>query len=82
MKKVLYLASIALCLSACKPNNDTRTSGDKITVACYYFPNYHCGDPLNTLNKGKEWSEWELVKTARPRFPGHRQPNIPAWGYG
>ncbi|MDR2473249.1 MAG: glycoside hydrolase family 99-like domain-containing protein, partial [Tannerella sp.] len=40
------------------------------------------GDPLNTLNKGKEWSEWELVKTARPRFPGHRQPNIPAWGYG
>jgi hypothetical protein len=25
--------------------------------------------------------EWELVKAARPRFPGHHQPKIPAWGY-
>lgn len=54
---------------------------DKITVACYYFGNYHPGDPRNEAAKGKGWSEWELVKTAKPRFPGHRQPNIPLWGY-
>jgi hypothetical protein len=30
---------------------------------------------------GQGWSEWELVKRATPRFPGHRQPRIPLWGY-
>jgi hypothetical protein len=53
----------------------------KITVACYYFPNYHPCDPRNEKLKGKGWSEWELVKQARPRFSGHHQPNVPLWGY-
>ncbi len=60
------------------PRNRTP---EKITVAAYYFPNYHTGDPRNSQNKGAGWSEWELVKTARPRFPGHNQPKIPLWGY-
>lgn len=54
---------------------------DKVTVACYYFGNYHSSDKRNELVKGKGWSEWELVKAAKPRFPGHRQPNVPLWGY-
>lgn len=56
-------------------------SGPRITVASYYFGNYHPGDPRNVKNKGPDWSEWELVKAARPRFPGHHQPNVPLWGY-
>ena len=27
------------------------------------------------------WSEWKLVKEAIPRFNGHQQPKVPAWGY-
>lgn len=56
-------------------------SEPRITVASYYFGNYHPGDPRNVKNKGSDWSEWELVKAARPRFPGHHQPNVPLWGY-
>ena len=56
-------------------------TGPSITVVCYYFGNYHPGDPRNERTKGKGWSEWELVKAARPRFPGHHQPNVPLWGY-
>jgi lysophospholipase L1-like esterase len=52
-----------------------------ITLASYYFGNYHPGDARNTKLKGKDWSEWELVKAARPRFPGHQQPKVPLWGY-
>ena len=52
-----------------------------LTVASYYFGNYHPGDPRNELNKGPGWSEWELVKAAKPRFPGHAQPKVPLWGY-
>jgi hypothetical protein len=50
-------------------------------VAVYYFPNYHPGDPRNSRMKGEKWSEWELVKAAKPRFPGHDQPKVPLWGY-
>ena len=57
------------------------TAPAPITVAAYYFGNYHPGDARNVKQKGGTWSEWELVKNAKPRFPGHRQPNIPLWGY-
>jgi hypothetical protein len=50
------------------------------TVACYYFPNYH-PDARNAQRHGAGWTEWELVKRAEPRFPGHHQPNVPLWGY-
>lgn len=59
----------------------TTPPPDKVTVACYYFGNYHPNDPRNEKQKGKGWSEWELVKNAKPRFPGHRQPNLPLWGF-
>ena len=50
-------------------------------VVSYYFGNYHPGDSRNAKVKGPDWSEWELVKNAKPRFPGHHQPNEPLWGY-
>jgi hypothetical protein len=50
------------------------------TVASYYFPNYH-PDPRNEKANGKGWTEWELVKNAKPRFEGHDQPKVPLWGY-
>jgi len=56
-------------------------SNQPITVVSYYFGNYHPGDPRNAKAKGQDWSEWELVKNAKPRFPSHQQPNVPAWGY-
>ena len=52
-----------------------------ITVASYYFGQYHPNDPRNEKTKGKGWSEWELVKAAKPRFPGHQQPKVPLWSY-
>jgi len=54
-------------------------AGDYEVVA-YYFPNYH-PDQKNQARYGKGWTEWELVKTARPRFAAHQQPKVPTWGY-
>ena len=76
-----FIALIFLIfITSCQQTKKVKSS-DKITVAAYYFPNYHTDDPRNIINKGPGWSEWELVKAARPRFPGHHQPNVPAWGY-
>lgn len=48
-------------------------------VSVYYFPNYRV-DPRNEALHGAGWTEWELVKHAGPRFAGHQQPKVPAWG--
>jgi Glycosyltransferase WbsX len=57
------------------------TTDRPVTVVSYYFGNYHPGDPRNVKTKGADWSEWELVRNAKPRFPGHQQPHVPLWGY-
>ncbi|MBC8165957.1 MAG: glycoside hydrolase family 99-like domain-containing protein, partial [Bryobacteraceae bacterium] len=58
----------------------TRPGRPKTEVAAYYFPAWHqC--PKNDQWKGIGFTEWDLVKAAKPRFPGHRQPLIPEWGY-
>jgi hypothetical protein len=46
---------------------------NKCQVAVYYFPNYHV-DTRNEKVHGQGWTEWRLVKNAKPRFPGHDQP--------
>lgn len=82
MNKFYFFSLISvILLSSCDSKKSEIKLNDKITVAAYYFPNYHTGDPRNDLNKGKNWSEWELVKAAKPRFPNHQQPKVPAWGY-
>jgi hypothetical protein len=53
----------------------------EVRVAAYYFPEYHA-DPHNDRWHGTGWTEWDLVKRAEPRYPGHRQPRQPLWGYG
>lgn len=51
-----------------------------VDVAAYYFPQFHT-DPRNDQWHGEGWTEWELLRHAQPRFAGHRQPIVPAWGY-
>lgn len=50
------------------------------TVLAYYFPGWHA-DPRTDAWFGKEWTEWNLLREAGPRFEGHRQPRVPASGY-
>ena len=75
MKSISVASIILSCLisSCCSPEDD-------YFIASYYFPNYH-EDARNAELLGDGWTEWELVKAAHPRFPGHHQPNVPAWGY-
>ena len=50
-----------------------------IEVLAYYFPQFH-RDPRNDTLHGAGWSEWDLLRAAKPRYDGHRQPITPAWG--
>lgn len=80
------IGKLVMCLlfagaSTATPAADSAAQ-PPITVASYYFGNYHPGDPRIEQIKGKGWSEWELLKATKPRFPGHEQPKVPLWGYG
>jgi hypothetical protein len=81
MKNSGYLNTIlALVMGQCLFGGPVLAQAIDITVAAYYFPNYH-RDATNERWHGKGWTEWELVKAAKPRFKGHQQPKVPAWGY-
>jgi hypothetical protein len=63
-----------------KTGDVAANSNTPYEVGVYYFPNYHV-EPRNEKRYGKGWTEWELVKGAKPRFPGHAQPKAPLWGH-
>ena len=54
--------------------------GQDFEIGVYYFPQYHV-DKKNERWHGVGWTEWEMLKRATPRFPGHQQPKIPRMGY-
>ncbi|HEC44132.1 MAG TPA: hypothetical protein ENI20_15015 [Bacteroides sp.] len=86
MKNLKNISGIILILctpfAACGQKKKITDTGEKddITVTSYYFPNYH-EDKRNASYHGNGWTEWELVKEAKPRFENHHQPKVPAWGY-
>jgi hypothetical protein len=48
-------------------------------IAAYVYPGWHpIAERDRSFHPG--FTEWELVVNCRPRFPGHAQPRIPAWG--
>lgn len=53
-----------------------REQPDTVAIYC---PLWHSYDHGNSW-KGEGWCEWELLRAARPRFPGHYQPLQPEWG--
>ena len=49
-------------------------------VVAVYYPHWHAYDHGSAW-KGEGWTEWDELKAAVARFPGHHQPLKPLWGY-
>ena len=81
MNHLLLLSFVIFPILVTAKTEIKELKSEKITVSVYYFPNYHTKDARNIKNKGENWSEWELIKAAKPRFLGHDQPKAPLWGY-
>lgn len=50
-----------------------------LTVASYVFPNYHASALHNKIY-AEGWTEYNLIRSARPWFEGHQQPRTPLLG--
>jgi hypothetical protein len=74
----LVFLSVGFLFSVTAFGQDSGTN--KYQIAVYYFPNYHF-DKRNEKQLGKGWTEWNLMKEAKPRFSGQYQPKVPYWGY-
>ncbi len=48
-------------------------------LAAYVYPGWH-PTPERDASFYPGFTEWDLVEQATPRFPGHAQPRLPAWG--
>jgi hypothetical protein len=54
---------------------------NKIDVAAYVWPAYTGDEPRTRLFWPDGMGEWQSVKNAVKKFPGHNWPRKPLWGY-
>ena len=79
-KTALQLAAGATILGAPSAKSAEAEGKMRPEVVAIYYPHWHNYDHGSSW-KGEGWTEWEGLKAAVPRFPGHHQPLKPTWGY-
>ena len=50
-------------------------------VAAYIWPSYTGDEPRTRIFWPEGYGEWQTVKAAKAKFPGHAWPRKPLWGY-
>lgn len=63
-----------------EPRARARRAYDaRVRIAAYVYPGWH-PTPERDASFHQGFTEWELVRACKPRFPGHAQPRVPLLG--
>ena len=75
VKKLFRRAAVAAAFSSVVVGYGVTAfaASGRPDVLCIYYPEWHVY-PEGEQIFGKGRTEWDLVNSARPRFPGHKQP--------
>ena len=61
--------------------NTDEKKAQKYDVAAYIWPSYTGDEPRTRIFWPEGYGEWQTVKDMKPRYPGHKWPRRPLWGY-
>jgi len=53
----------------------------KYDVAAYFVPSYTSAETRSNIFWPEGFGEWEIIKNAVTKFPGHNWPRRPLWGW-
>ncbi len=56
-------------------------SQQKYDIAAFYWPSCHYDDRWASFFQDGKDGEWESIRNCKPKWEGHWQPRVPAWGY-
>jgi hypothetical protein len=56
-------------------------SKQKYDIAAFVWPSYSGNDPRTLIFWPEGKGEWQTVRDAQPKFPGHVEPRKPLWGF-
>ena len=75
-------ATMTLMILGAAASAAAMAEAEDVTCVAVYYPHWH-QYPKGTEWFGEKWSqgEWDFVKTAVPRYPGHNVPVKPLPGY-
>jgi len=57
------------------------SAAQEYDVAAFYWPSLHYDERWATFFPDGSQGEWESIRNCRPKWEGHWQPRVPAWGY-
>lgn len=77
MRQIFFVALLILAMSHFAIAQSTDQS--EYTLAAYYWPDYH-REPRMEAFLGKGWTEYQMIAASKPKYAGHYQPRVPAWG--
>lgn len=75
------LALLATNLPAAEQNQTDKHKTEKYDVAAFNWPSCHFDKRWATFFEDGSQGEWESIRNSKPKWEGHYQPRVPAWGY-
>ena len=79
MKKLTRLTIIAVAIMA--GIGAFASAAEKYDVAAFYWPSLHFDERWAEFFPDGSQGEWESIRNCKPKWQGHWQPRVPAWGY-